>query len=180
MGTKFARVDNRLLLGLFLVLALAGSIIFGDWQSISHDPCLFNFNSSNQTAANNFTDHSMRSNLSDDLSLSEQLLKQCESRSSSNHHCFWNPQSRITGQFCNTCFQTCQSVQNSQNIYQFSIGTLLTALSAPLGKVIVSAIISDITSVGSQVQSSYRINHTTLLNVVGCISEHCPWNWFLF
>ena len=176
MGTKFARVDNRLLLGLFLVLALAGSIIFGDWQSISHDTCLFNFNSSNQTAANNFTDHSMRSNLSDDLSLSEQLLKQCESRSSSNHHCFWNPQSRITGQFCNTC----QSVQNSQNIYQFSIGTLLTALSAPLGKVIVSAIISDITSVGSQVQSSYIINHTTLLNVVGCISEHCPWNWFLF
>ena len=134
-------------------MALVGSIIFGDWQSISHDPCLFDSNSSNQTASYqlNLTSGSMKSNLSDDLSLSEQLLEDCESRSSSNHHCFWNPQSRITGEFCNTCYQICQSIENSQNIYQFSIGTLLTALAAPLGKVLVSAIISDITSVGSQV-----------------------------
>ena len=132
-------MDNRNLLGLFILLALAGSILAGDWQSIGHDPC---FRASLNTQSNNTED------LCSNLTISQDA---CVSNSS--HQCFWNPQSRITGEFCNTCLDTCLSKQKSQNIYQLSLGGLLLALSGPLGFVVVSAITSDITSVESQVYS---------------------------
>ena len=37
-------MDNRKLLGLFLVCTLVGSALFGDWQSIGHDPCTVSMN----------------------------------------------------------------------------------------------------------------------------------------
>ena len=43
-------MDNRNLLGLFILLALAGSILAGNWQSIGHDPC---FRASLNTQSNN-------------------------------------------------------------------------------------------------------------------------------
>ena len=39
IGTKFASVDNRVMLGISLLCALTGSAFVSDWQAIGHDPC---------------------------------------------------------------------------------------------------------------------------------------------
>ena len=75
----------------------------------------------------------------------------CEARSGSEHECFWNPVSRVTGEFCNTCHESCQSKRKAMDFYQFSIGVLIISLASPLGFVYVAAITSDITPVESQV-----------------------------
>ena len=135
LGAKVGKMDNRNLLGFCLLFALVGSILVADWQSIGQDPCTY-FNSTIE--AN-----------------SSVLEEGCEALSSSSHQCFWNPQSRITGDYCNLCFPVCLSREKSINLYQFGLGVLLLALSAPLGFVFVSAVASDITSVDSQVQQNY-------------------------
>ena len=93
--------------------------------------------------------------LSDEINVTsnsnQTLLERCEAQSSSSHQCFWNPNSRITGEFCNTCHASCHSQQKSSNLYQFSAGVLLLALAASLGFVFISAIASGYTPVESQV-----------------------------
>ena len=90
-------------------------------------------------------------NFTSNSSVYEQLIKSCEALSTSSHQCFWNPKSRVTGQFCNTCLPTCLSKQTAINFYQFSAGILLIALATPLEYVVVSAITSDMTATDSQV-----------------------------
>ena len=84
-------------------------------------------------------------------SLHQKVIETCEIQNITGHLCFWNPKSRITGEFCNTCHESCQSEQKAMNFYQFGIGVLLVSLSSPLGFVYVATITSDITSVESQV-----------------------------
>ena len=146
-------MDNRNLLGLSLILAVAGSLLAGDWQSLAPgDSCSTALVSKDDSSGSGFSSSCMEQNDTGfDLSFIEQNLERCEGRSNSSQ-CFWNPQSRITGKFCNTCLNTCLSKQKSQNIYLFSAGVSLLSMSAPLGFVFVSAIASDITSVDSQVR----------------------------
>ena len=75
----------------------------------------------------------------------------CEAQSSSSHQCFWNPESRITGEFCNMCHRECLSKKTSINFYQFTAGVLLVSLATPLGFIFISAITSDFTPLHSQV-----------------------------
>ena len=152
-----------------LLFTLAGSILFGDWQSIGQDPC-DSFSRINNTideyddAENDFyplsgasgvlIDYDNRTCLDDSFSntsLVQTLIDSCEALSSSNHMCFWNRQSRITGSYCSECLGVCLSKQKSHNIYQFSIGALFLAIAATIGFVFASAIASDITSINSQV-----------------------------
>ena len=167
LGTKAAKVDNRILLGIAFIFVLVGSLLMGDWQTINgnsscssaavndllHDSAngsLFVELSSN-TSTNADSIEDMFSNSTSNSSLYQQLVERCEALSSSSHQCFWNPKSRITGEFCNTCLSTCLSEQASLNFYQFSVGVILICISAPLGFVFISAITSAITSVESQV-----------------------------
>ena len=155
---KFAKMSNRNLLGICLLCALLGSILVGDWQSLGHDPCLSttlsnnnnSYESSSEIGNYSYESGFDRTNISE-MSLYEQLLEECEAQSSSSHECFLNSQSRITGEFCNTCRPTCLSKQVSSNFYQFTVGILLLVVSAPLGFVFTSAIASEITSVETQV-----------------------------
>ena len=62
-----------------------------------------------------------------------QWVESCEALSNSSHQCFWNPKSRITGEFCNTCDAVCYSEQKSFNFYQFTAGVMLICLSGALG-----------------------------------------------
>ena len=93
--------------------------------------------------------------LSDEINVTSNfnltLLERCEAQSSSSHQCFWNPNSRITGEHCNTCHASCHSQQKSSNFYQFSAGVLLLALASSLGFMFISAITSGYTPVESQV-----------------------------
>ena len=167
LGSKVAKVNNRILLGMAFASLLVGAVLIGDWQAIIDDPCsLAPLNTSEPCDTENGSSFpGLSSNISiasgsieDDClnstsnsSLYQQLVESCEALSNSSHQCFWNPKSRITGEFCNTCLPTCLSKQASLNIYQFSLGVVLICLSGPLGFVFTSAVTSDITSVESQV-----------------------------
>lgn len=164
LGTKVASIDNRKLLGMCFVFAFAGSLLVGDWQSIGDDSCnseYVNTPSSEEELQSDFASSGLDSSAipidEQSNSMSDNIItylaERCEalSNNSSTDQCFWNPQSRITGEFCNTCLDTCLSVQKSLDIYQFSIGLFLLAISTSFAFVLVSAISSDLTSVHSQV-----------------------------
>ena len=142
---KFFKLNNWLLLGVSLVPILIGVILIGDWQAIGHDPCLQDWNSnSNKQSGDLFLSTENYSN-------SSLFQGSCESWSNSTHQCFWNPQSRITRECCNTCHDACLSKQKSMDIYQLSIGVLLISVMFPIGFFSIPAILSDISSVESQV-----------------------------
>ena len=143
-------MDNRQLLGLCLVCTLGGSILFGDWQSIGHDPCN-HLNITTEQFNYDYLNSSIEGSGDITPNISHLMNDYCKDFSRSGHECFWNPQSRVTGEFCNTCATSCLSQQRSLDISQFSIGVLFLAVSAPLGFVFVSAISSEITSLKSQV-----------------------------
>lgn len=130
---KVFNIDNRKVLGAAFVLAFVGAGLMGNWQAIGHeDPC---------------SNWNVSVTLSSNTSLHQEW---CETLRNSSHQCFWNQQSPITGEFCNTCRGDCLSKQTI-NFYQFSVGILLIASVSRLVFVLVSAIASDIAPVTSQV-----------------------------
>ena len=154
LGAKALKVNNRVLLGASLIISLMGCGLMADWQAIRYsDACssmpanLTDLDSGNI----NSSLLSYDTNLTSNSSLYQQLLESCEALSSSSHQCFWNPESRVTGEFCNTCLPTCLSQQASLNFYQFSMGALLVSVGSLLGYVYIPAVSSDVSSVESQV-----------------------------
>ena len=162
---KVLKMNNRILLGVALITCLVGSILVGDWQALSYtgrEPCSSagaNATNTTGTLANNTEPEDTvwplsasgsppDSNSSDYQQL---LVESCEAQSSSSHQCFWNPESRVTGEFCNTCHRECLSREASINFYQFSAGMFLIALASPLMNIVISAITSDVTAIDSQV-----------------------------
>ena len=182
LATKLVKVNDRLLLGVTFILGLVGVILIGDWQGIGHDPCssaniIGPFNTSTndsgledndysqsgmfsaESALNSGGDSIYPLPLSDEISSSSNSslhswwVESCEALSSSSHQCFWNPKSRITGEFCNTCHTACYSEQKSLNFYQFSAGVLLVCLASAMGFIFISAITSSYTQIDHQVSS---------------------------
>ena len=164
------KVDNRKILGVALLFGLVGSVLVGDWQAIAGDPCSpasdipplntsTNTTNSSETIGFNMNmDQVLNSGLTIDelnstsnLSLYRQLVEDCEALSSSSHQCFWNPESHITGEFCNTCLPTCLSKQTTIDFSRYTIGILLISFAIPLGYMLTFAVASDIASVDSQV-----------------------------
>ena len=161
---KVLKMNNRIMLGVALIMCLVGSILVGDWQTIGYagrEPCSSaGANATNTTGslANNTEPEdtvwllsASGSPLDSNSSDYQLLVESCEAQSSSGHQCFWNPESRITGEFCNTCRATCLSREASINFYQFSAGMFLIALASPLKNIVISAITSDVTAIDSQV-----------------------------
>jgi MFS family permease len=157
LAAKCARTDNRKILGLGIVFAMAGSVLFGDWQAVHSDPCL----TSNSTAdyfptstlyasGENPTDTLCLGDSVTNSSYLQELVQSCESHGSSSNECFWNRQSRVTRTYCYTCLGVCLSLQRSQNIYQLSVAIMLLSISAGFLFVFSSAIVSDVASVKSQ------------------------------
>ena len=173
-------MDNRLFLIFAVLLGLLGSVLVGDWQGIGHDPCssaniIGPFNTSTNGSRLEDNDHSQSGMFSADstlssggdsiylLPLSDEIssssnssldnwwVESCEALSSSSHQCFWNPKSRITGEFCNTCHTACYSEQKSLNFYQFSLGMSLISVSAILGYLFVTIVISGYGTLEQQV-----------------------------
>ena len=152
------------MLGVSLLCALTGSAFIADWQAVGHDPCpsatpnssinhsIFNDAHNESYIGDLFSNGTLASEFSNtSSSLYLELLEGCIAQSTSSDRCFWNPQSRVTGDFCNSCVSSCLSEQRSLNFFQFIIGALLVASSASLGFVFISAVTSEITSIESQV-----------------------------
>lgn len=140
-----------------------------DWQAIGHDHCLEDWKSNS-------------SNNSDELFLSNDNCSKffreiCENQSTSSYQCFWNSQSRITGEFCSTCRDTCLSKHKAMDFYQLSIGVLLISVMVPIGFFSIPAILSDITSVESQVHIHLTIRSpfTLVLRILFACRAGCRW-----
>lgn len=157
-----AGICNRKALALSLVCVLVGALLFADWQSIGHDPCL-KFSSNFTEVDCEMADISgagsgSRYEAGTNTSVITELIEGCKSLSGPNHNCFWNRKSRITGEYCTECLGTCLSYEKSHNIYQLVIGSLLMAVSSPLGYILISATASDITPLNAQVIFSFTTN----------------------
>ena len=129
---KGLKGNNRIVVALALTISLIGCVLFSDWQAIGGDIiCPL---STNLTGLGENT-----------------MVELCEAQSSSGHQCFWNPQSRITGDDCDTCLATCLSHQASLNFYQFNVGVFLLMTGSVLEYIFNLALISDITPAENQV-----------------------------
>ena len=160
LAVKMMKMDNRKVLGLFLFVALCGSLLLGDWQSIGRDTTCSITNTTTGALLEDFNDFSTNGEGSGSqvaqLGLIQATLYANEScEGNSPQDCFWNPVSRITGEECNTCLPACLSRSKSLCFYQFSVGVLMLAIATPLIFVFVSIIASDIMPVGSQVKCFY-------------------------
>lgn len=165
MVLKLADVDNRKVLGLLLLVAIAGTLLLADWQSIGGNPCSNYTTSHNEPQFLSLTELNINSTGNEitfpgDNTTTTTTEKHftylthhdkeiCEALSSD---CFWNPHSRITHEDCNTCLPVCLSRTKSLCFYQFSLGVLLVSIASPLLFVFSSAISSDIMPVKSQVK----------------------------
>ena len=85
------------------------------------------------------------------LPVAEDSIAVCESLSTSDNKCFWNPNSRVTGEKCSTCRVVCLSQQKSLTFIQFSIGVALIAFVLQLGVAFYVAVASNMTEKRSQV-----------------------------
>lgn len=148
---KRLKGNNRILLGLALTFCLIGCGLIGDWQAINGDTCSVNTTSLNTSLleCNGDINGTAIYNLTSDLKLSERDC--CEAQSTPIHPCFWNPHSRVSGEYCNTCRKECLSLTTALNFHQFNVGVFLVAVGSILGYVITIAVASDIASVENQV-----------------------------
>ena len=92
----------------------------------------------------------------DNSSISSQCI--CESfNATPGYECFWNPQSRVTGQYCERCLETCRSVRHSLNFVQAVVGLLIIGLGYPTTRITLTLTLSDCLGEESQVrQPIYR------------------------
>ena len=74
----------------------------------------------------------------------------CE-QSSDEYQCFWNPSSRITGQYCEMCRPVCLSKEYSLPFLQLIIGVVFVAPGYPLGRIGLTLLVSDGLGKASQV-----------------------------
>ena len=156
LGAKALKVNNRVLLGASLIISLMGCGLLADWQTIRYSDACSSMPANLTDLDSGNINSSYDTNLTPNSSRYQQLLESCEALSSSSHQCFWNPESRVTGEFCNTCLPTCLSQQASLNFYQFSVGALLVSVGSLLGYINIPAVASDVSSVESQVYKYLR------------------------
>ena len=148
MAFKILKVDNSKIIGSLFVLAFIGVILIGDWQAIGQgEPCSGMANA-NQSQFSGDTDVISTEDLATNLT---SYQYQCESMSSQDHQCFWNPTSQITGEFCSSCLATCLSKKTTINFYQFTCGLVLLSFTYPISYVFNTALASGVTPVASQV-----------------------------
>lgn len=189
LGAKSAGVGNRKVLALSLVLILTGSVLFGDWQSsIGQDPCV-SF-SSNVTENDCIISSILGSGSGKEVSTGgenpatnrtaiQELVERCQNVSGPSSTCFWNRQSRVTGEYCTECVGTCLGTERSQNIYQLSLAVIFLSIGTPLGYIFTSAIVSDITPLNSQVAFTGCSHYVCSIQFfsTGNSFKHGTWHW---
>ena len=150
-----------------LVMSAVGGLLMGDWQATGRDPCREEFTERqlNQSwIGRDGSDLSVRNTstaLEIKLGLDEthkmELDKiMCEQLSTEANVCFWNPYSRVTGQYCSECFKVCRSVHKSLNFVQLALGMGLFFGTVPLLTVTVLVIASDVMPLEQQVCGLYK------------------------
>ena len=139
--------SNRIIIVLALSMCLVGCVLISDWQAIGGSTC---FN--HRTDANESYYTCTNSNTTDNSTVSQILEEMCKAQCPSGHHCFWNPHSRITGDYCNTCVENCLSYETSLNFYQFNVGVFLVMSGSILEFVFNLVLVSEIFPAQKQVK----------------------------
>ena len=174
---KKFKLDSRIGVIWTLSVGLVGMLLLTDWHGYGKNPCNHHIYQNqkmiqNQTANlsdSSFFETSGDSSLSgfvssgslewlnysttnnETLPATEDSITVCESLSTSDNKCFWNPNSRVTGEKCNTCRSVCLSQQKSLTIIQFSIGVALIVFVLQPGVAFYVAVASNMTQKRSQV-----------------------------
>ena len=171
---KLLKTNNRVLLIISLTVGALGCLLISDWQAIGHDPCssadlrplntsingselsgsgvemLFSGSGMDNVSEFNASGVEMLFS-SSGMAPHQHYMDKCQAVSTSSHQCFYNPTSRVTGEFCNTCLPRCLSEQRSLNFYQLCSGVLLIGLVTPLGFVFSLVVTSAYASPENQV-----------------------------
>ena len=130
-------------------LSLVGMITLADWQSLGGDPCrqLTDkdcFNSSDggnleYLFSNNNSCPVFHNATTEELYYNATALcgdEQCVCDAINNvtdYQCFWNPLSRITGDYCERCRHVCLSKTRSLNFIQLIFGVIFFLQAFPWG-----------------------------------------------
>ena len=139
-----------------LVMGAVGMLLMADWQAIGHDPCREGFPDrqsfvSNDSSLMKVADGQVFSVWQNTTGALDERI--CEELSTEANPCFWNPHSRVTGQYCAECFKVCRSVKRSLNFVQLCLGLGLLSATAPLLLVTSFVFAADVVPLESQVQS---------------------------
>ena len=141
-------LHNRYIFMLGIIVALVACALTTDWQAISEDPCdQFSGSCDNKTDIGN--------NASNRSSLPPCEL--CRMHSGHPYQCFFNPDARISKEYCADCKPLCRSELHTINFAQFLIGVCLFSLGFPFMRIALTIILSD--SLGSASQVIILVNH---------------------
>ena len=129
-----AKINNRLLTIITLLISMIGCLLMADWQSIGSDPCLQYSIHHNPSIGYDYG-HTITVE-SEILGAREQCLR-------SPDNCYWNQYSPLTNVECLGCPPICRGVHKSLNFYLFSIGIAISAFVIPITEVVWTVLITD-------------------------------------
>jgi hypothetical protein len=129
-----AKINNRLLTIITLLISLIGCLLMADWQSIGSDPCLQYSVFHNPSSDNNYG-HT--------IAVESELLGAREQCLHSSDNCYWNQYSPLTNVECLGCPPICRGLHKSLNFYLFSIGVAISAFVIPITEVVWTVLITD-------------------------------------
>ena len=169
--------DNRFLLVGGFVIGFIGTVLVGDWQSIRGDPCNavssdlqcssmeFGSGMVNETLFDcsvlgdqhdyqfcNFLDNSTFTECCNSTST---LTAGCICESLSNipeYNCYWNPNSIITGEYCQRCRPVCLGRSHTLSFIQFVIGVCTLSGSIGFNRILITIVVSDLIGKSKQVR----------------------------
>ena len=137
-------LHNRYIFLIGIFVSLTACMLITDWQVIGGDPC----DQFSGTCASNET--------SPEFDNDSSLLTPCElcrMHSGDPHQCFFNPDGRISKEYCADCKPFCRSELHTLNFAQFLIGVCLFGLGFPMMRISLTIILSDSLGTASQVIS---------------------------
>ena len=140
-----------------------------DWQSMRADPCnQLTLQSFNKTYG--FEDNSYLNCSDIDSVICSAMIDfpECAHNSSdfcyctmfnnvSSYECYWNPVSRVTGQYCERCRPVCLSKAHTLKFIQLFVGVVLLSACFVPGRLLVTTIASDIAGNHSQVNFFWHL-----------------------
>ena len=142
-------MDNRFIFLGGLILGVIACMIMADWQALGGDPCdKFSGYCENRNVST-FDFYIEENNAGNTSTLSP--CEVCKMHSGDPYQCFFNPDSRITHEYCNDCRPFCRSELHSLNFAQFLIGVCLFSFSFPLVRITMTIMFSDALGSASQV-----------------------------
>lgn len=138
-----AKINNRLLTIITLLISLIGCLLMTDWQSIGSDPCLQYSLFHNPSIGNNIIQGNNHSISEQVIAVEPKILGAREQCIHSHNNCYWNQYSPLTKMECPGCPPICRGVHKSLNFILFSIGVAISAFVIPITEVVWTVLITD-------------------------------------